>query len=178
MTERVKHLAAVQSARTLMTYLSLPTEIDTWPIIRWAWREGKRVLVPRIEPGPPGVETPMRERRMAAVALRPAEIDSVAKHPDVRTGPLGILEVGGAEPTPPSEIDVILAPCQAVDRSGNRLGKGGGFFDRFLADSAVRAKRIVLAFHVQVLDEVPVEPCDQRVEMAVTDAEILSFNKA
>jgi 5-formyltetrahydrofolate cyclo-ligase len=66
-------------------------------------------------------------------------------------------------------------PCQAVDRRGNRLGKGGGFFDRFLKMPGLRASRIVLAFHEQVLDEVPVDKNDLPVDMAVTDTEVVPF---
>jgi 5-formyltetrahydrofolate cyclo-ligase len=81
--------------------------------------------------------------------------------------------------TPPldvSEIDVALVPCQAVDRSGNRLGKGGGFFDRFLARPDFRAQPIALAFHEQVIDQVPVTGDDRPVSMIVTDTEVLSFD--
>ncbi|HET6441826.1 MAG TPA: 5-formyltetrahydrofolate cyclo-ligase, partial [Phycisphaerae bacterium] len=83
--------------------------------------------------------------------------------------------VPDADPIPVCEIDVVLAPCQAVDRSGNRLGKGGGFYDRFLARPDLRACIIAVAFQEQVLDEVPVGENDCRVQMVVTDAEVLSF---
>ena len=114
---------------------------------------------------------------MVAVLLAPADVEGVATHPAVRPGPLGILEVPDAPPLAASEIDVLLMPCQAVDRRGNRLGKGGGFFDRFLALPGLRAARIVLAFHEQVLDEVPVGENDVPVEMVVSDAEVLTFGK-
>jgi 5-formyltetrahydrofolate cyclo-ligase len=168
--QRVAGLPVVQAARTLMAFLSLPTEIDTWPLIRWAWGEGKRIAVPRIEAGgSPG------ERTMTAVILPPADVEGVAMHPAVRPGPLGILEVLGAPPLAAAELDVLLMPCHAVDRRGNRLGKGGGFFDRFLKVPGLRAARIVLAFHEQVLDEVPVGEHDVPVEMIVSDAEVLTF---
>ena len=197
-TQRLMNLPAVRAARTLMVFLSLPTEIDTWPIIGWAWREGKRVAVPRIEAGRPskaspagagspnlgrrawsssgGANGPLERRDMVAVALEPADVEGVAAHPAVRPGPLGILQVPDALPLDVSEIDVALVPCQAVDRSGNRLGKGGGFFDRFLARPDFRAQSIALAFHEQVLDQVPVTQFDRPVSMVVTDAEVLSFS--
>ena len=184
--QRVAGLPVVQAARTLMAFLSLPTEIDTWPLIRWAWGEGKRIAVPRIEAGgSPGVRTPEGGRAtwhsrprlciMTAVILPPADVEGIAMHPAVRPGPLGILEVLGAPPLAAAELDVLLMPCQAVDRHGNRLGKGGGFFDRFLKAPGLRAARIVLAFREQVLDEVPVGEHDVPVEMIVSDAEVLTF---
>ena len=175
--QRLANLPSVRAARTLMAFLSLPTEIDTWPTIRWAWQEGKRILVPRIEPAGAGPEVPMTQRDMVAVVLRAADVEGVASHPDVRSGALSILEVPGASAVPVSEIDVLLMPCQAVDRAGNRLGKGGGFFDRFLARPDLKAERIVIAFHEQIFDEVPVTETDLPVDRIVTDGEVLEFNR-
>lgn len=177
LAQKLASLPQVRQARTLMAFLSLPTEIDTWPIIRWAWREGKRVAVPRIEPGPAGAGTPITERLMVAVLLAPADVPVAGDHPAVRPGALGILDAPEAPVVPPHEIDVVLAPCQAVDRLGNRLGKGGGFYDRFLADPQLRAARIVIAYHEQVLDQVPTAAWDCPVPMIVTDTEILTFGK-
>jgi 5-formyltetrahydrofolate cyclo-ligase len=175
--QRLMNLPQVRAARTLMAFVSLPTEIDTWPIIRWAWKEGKQVVIPRIEPAPAGASEPKSRPEMVAVRLPPADVDSLDAHPALRPGMLGILDVPDAPPAPACEIDVVLVPCQAVDRSGNRLGKGGGYFDRFLARPDLRAEAIVLAFHEQVLDEVPVCDGDHPVRMVVTDAEVLVFNQ-
>jgi 5-formyltetrahydrofolate cyclo-ligase len=175
--QRLTNLPSVRAARTLMLFLSLPTEIDTWPIIRWAWQEGKRVAVPRIEPAGAGPEVPMTKRDMVAVLLRAADIEGIASHPDVRLGAMGILEVFDAAPIAAAELDVLVMPCQAVDRAGNRLGKGGGFFDRFLVLPNFRAARIVVAFHEQIFDEVPVVATDQRIDMVVTDGEVLTFKR-
>jgi len=164
---------AVAQARTLMAFLSLPTEIDTWPVIRWAWQHGKRIAIPRIQTGPDGDRTPPNRRDMVAVWLEKAGVSKASTHPHVRPGPLGILHAPDAPVVPPGRIDVVLLPCQAVDRRGNRLGKGGGFYDRFLARADVTAKRIAVAFRRQVLDAVPVTDNDQRVDMVVTDGEVL-----
>jgi 5-formyltetrahydrofolate cyclo-ligase len=69
-------------------------------------------------------------------------------------------------------------PCQAVDRAGNRLGKGGGFYDRFLSLPDMRAERIAAAFHEQIFDEVPVAATDQPIDKVVTDGEVLTFNRS
>jgi 5-formyltetrahydrofolate cyclo-ligase len=177
LAQKLASLPEIRQARTLMAFLSLPTEIDTWPIIRWAWREGKRVAVPRIELGPAGAGTPITERPMVAVLLAPADVPAAGDHPAVRPGALGILDAPEAPVVPPHEIDVVLAPCQAADRLGNRLGKGGGFYDRFLADPQLRAAKIVIAYHEQVLDQVPTAAWDYPVPMIVTDTEILTFGK-
>jgi len=171
-------LPPVTQAATIMAFLSLPTEIDTWPTIRWAWDRGKRVAIPRIEPGPEDADTPAHERAMRPVLLEAADVEFVAAHPAVRTGAFGILTAPDAPTVPPAEIDVVLVPCQAVDRKGNRLGKGGGCYDRFLGRPEVRATRIALVFQEQVLDAVPVGEADQPLDMIVTEGEVLRFNRA
>jgi 5-formyltetrahydrofolate cyclo-ligase len=170
-------VSAVAEAGTLMAFLSLPTEIDTWPVIRWAWERGKRVAIPRIEPGADAEQGPPDRRSMAAVLLEEADVPEASGHPAVRPGPLGILDAPDAPIVPPGEIDVVLLPCQAVDRRGNRLGKGGGFYDRFLAQPDLRAARIAIGFREQVLDEVPVAGHDQPIDMVVTDNEVLVFER-
>jgi len=177
LAENLAEVPAVAQARTLMAFLSLPTEIDTWPVIRWAWQHGKRIAIPRILTGPDGDRTPTDRRDMVAVLLEKADASNVSAHPHVRPGPLGILHAPDAPVVPPGRIDVVLLPCQAVDRRGNRLGKGGGFYDRFLAQADVTAKRIAVAFRRQVLDAVPVTDNDQRVDMVVTDGEVLVFER-
>jgi 5-formyltetrahydrofolate cyclo-ligase len=171
--QKLTQVPEVRAARTLMLFLSLPSEIDTWPIIRWAWREGKRVVVPRVETSAPGREKLLEERDMTPVLLAQADIQAIHQHPGIRPGPLGILDVPDAPEVPASEIDVVLVPCLAVDREGNRLGRGGGFYDRFLSRSDLRAKPIVIAVQEQLFDEVPVNPRDRRVAMVVTDAETI-----
>jgi 5-formyltetrahydrofolate cyclo-ligase len=170
-------LPAVAEAGTVMVFLSLPTEIDTWPVIRWAWDRGKRVAVPRIQPGRGGNDTPVRDRPMVPVLLAAADVASVSAHPAVRPGAFGILTAPQAPTVPPEEIDVVLVPCQAVDRKGNRLGRGGGFYDRFLAGPGMRAVRIAPALKEQVLDAVPVTERDEPMDMIVTEGEVLRFHR-
>ena len=173
--QRLARLQIVRRARTLMVFLSLPTEIDTWPIIRWAWTEGKRVAVPRVEPPLAECGKDLAGHEIVPVVLEPADVAGPAEHPAVRPGALGILEVPDAPAIPAAEIDLVLAPCRAIDRAGNRLGKGGGFYDRFLARPDLRAGVIAVAFQEQVLDEVPVTETDCRVARIVTDAETISI---
>lgn len=111
-----------------------------------------------------------------AVLLEAAEVDAISAHPAVRNGPLGILHPHRAPLVPNAEIDIVLVPCQAVDRLGNRLGKGGGFYDRFLARPDLKAEAIVIAFSEQLLDEVPTAKWDRRVARVVTDAETICFD--
>ena len=124
LAQRLAGIPAVREAKVLMAFLSLPSEIDTWPIIRWAWSEGKRVVVPRVEPSGQSAP-PITERSIVPVLFPEAPVESVGAHPAVRGGELGILTVPDGRPVPVAELDAVLVPCQAVDRRGYRLGKGG-----------------------------------------------------
>ncbi|MBL7221455.1 MAG: 5-formyltetrahydrofolate cyclo-ligase [Phycisphaerae bacterium] len=144
-------------AGSVMIFLPIPGEIDAVDIARAAWSAGKRVAVPKIRA--PGV--------MDAV-----EIHSLDK--DLAPGAMDILEPTGNEVLAASELDLIVAPAMAYDRRGNRLGRGGGYYDRFIsqADGCLVCG---LAFDGQLLDELPAEPHDQPVNMLATNVEFLRF---
>ena len=70
-----------------------------------------------------------------------------------------------------TEIDCVITPGFAFDIYKNRLGKGGGFYDKFLS-SAVNAKKVALAYDFQIVDKVPVEPHDWTVDVIITPTKI------
>lgn len=86
----------------------------------------------------------------------------------VRVGEKNIREPTSGEVVPIGEIDLLLVPGVAFDRSGHRLGRGGGFYDRILADPALRAMRCGVAFECQMVERVPTEQHDQLVQVIVT----------
>ncbi len=83
----------------------------------------------------------------------------------------------GAAEVPATEIDVVVVPGLGFDRSGNRIGRGAGFYDRFFGglsgSGAGRPVRVAVAFDQQVVDAVPVEGHDARVEWIVTPTEVI-----
>jgi 5-formyltetrahydrofolate cyclo-ligase len=74
---------------------------------------------------------------------------------------------GSAQIVAPSEIDLILVPGVAFTREGERLGRGGGYYDRFLAQREVRAVKIGICFVEQLVDELPIDPHDARVDCVI-----------
>ena len=144
-------------ARSVMIFLPMPGEIDARDIARAAWSAGKRVAAPKIRA--PGL--------MDAVEIRSLE-------QDLAPGAMNILEPTGNDILASDELDLIVAPALAFDRRGARLGRGGGFYDRFIArhDGALVCG---LAFCAQLLDELPAEPHDQPMNMLATNAEFLRF---
>jgi len=185
-TRHLVRLIPVAEAGTIMVFLSMPPEVDTWPLIRWAWRRGKRIAVPRLVRNTPDAEAGARVQSMVAVRLAPADVARAADHPAVRSllppdayapGAYGILTVPGAPVVPPGEIGVVLVPSVAIDRRGNRLGRGGGCYDRFLAQPDLRAARIAPAFASQVVDHVPTDAHDVPVDRVVTAGGVLRFER-
>ncbi|MBL7134391.1 MAG: 5-formyltetrahydrofolate cyclo-ligase [Phycisphaerae bacterium] len=156
--ESLLALAEYQQARSVMLYAPIAGEVDCRPIAVAAWKDGKTVLLPRVT---------WAERHMVAVP-----VDSL-NHPVV-TGRNSLREPEG-EPWPVERIDLIVVPGLAYDRLGNRLGRGGGFYDRFLARATLAAHTCGLAFSIQMVRELPVHPNDYPVKVLVTDKEVLRF---
>ena len=89
-------------------------------------------------------------------------------------GAFGIREPGGTGMAVlPGTTALVFMPALAVDRAGNRLGHGGGFYDRAMLDLPTQADggppRVALVFADEVLDAVPIEPHDLRVDAVITD---------
>jgi 5-formyltetrahydrofolate cyclo-ligase len=148
-------------ARTVMLFLPMSAEADTGPIAQAAWRDGKTVLGPHID--------------WASRTILATEIASLSEGVD--TSRLGVPNPKLGRTWRPADIDLIVAPALAIDRRGNRLGRGGGYYDRFLAQEGLRAVACALVFAEQLLDELPHLPHDRSVDMVVTDREVLRFGE-
>ena len=147
-------------AEVIMVFLSLPLEIDTTPLVLRAWQSRKRVLAPKVS---------WNQRRML-----PIEIRSLTE--DLTVSTMGIREPLTGVPFPISLIDLVIVPGLGFDEYGNRLGRGRGFFDRFLAHPEFTGISCALAFEEQITPQVPVGPLDRHVNMLVTDAKARRFN--
>ncbi|MFS4487816.1 5-formyltetrahydrofolate cyclo-ligase [Dietzia kunjamensis] len=88
------------------------------------------------------------------------------------------IPVPSAPPAGPefiSEADLVLVPAVAVDRTGNRLGRGGGYYDRSLALTGPRTRMLALLDSENVVDHVPAEPHDRPVDGVITPEAVLDF---
>jgi 5-formyltetrahydrofolate cyclo-ligase len=146
-----------QSASIVMMYVSLPQELDTSEAILHAWQLGKTVAVPKIS---------WQQRHMIPVQINSLETG-------FSTGAGGLRNPTAGVPIPFGEIDLVVAPALGYDRHGNRLGRGGSFYDRFFVNKDVRASRCGLAFAEQIVDSIPVTENDEPVSFLVTDEEII-----
>ena len=148
-------------AKILMAYIPLPDELDIGSVLRSAWQDGKTVAMPRI----------IWEKH---------ELKPIVTHNldgDLMAGRHGLREPAGRQEIGPEQIDLVIIPAVGFDRRGHRMGRGGGFYDRFLARPRLRAKTVGITFNQQVLDEIPVLSHDQRVQMVVTDVGVQRCKK-
>lgn len=129
---------AYQKANSVFCYVSIKKEPDTRVLMQKILDDGKRLCVPRCKD----------DGSMAAVAVRDLA--------ELKTGLFGIPEPPEtASPVSPDEIDLMIVPALAADEHGNRLGKGKGYYDRFLQG---RTKGIwIVTFFIRKL---PMEPHD------------------
>jgi len=147
-----------QAARTVLGYAPIPGELDVWPLLIAGLNAGKRLSLPRFV-------GPSIGKADAPASYVPCEIVSPEK--DLCPGQFGIREP--AQWCPQFELnrlDFTLVPGVAFDLQGRRLGRGKGFYDRMLA--AVRGTICGVAFDEQIVEEVPIEPHDTRVNCILT----------
>lgn len=174
----VKHLLEFEPfkrAETLMAYVAMEMEVDPWTLVREAWALGKRVVLPRIHPPLEGPKVPSdHNHHLRAFELRQQNVDDPQDHADLRPDMMGILEPKeSAAEAHVRDIDLVVVPCVAYDRRGCRLGRGGGFYDRFLAHGEFRGLAVGLAFSEQVFKSLPTCPHDQAVAYVATESGIL-----
>ena len=150
-----------KKAEIIMVFLSLTTELDTTPLVLRAWQDRKRVLAPKVS---------WEQRRMMPIEIRSLTHDLAETALDIRE------PVAGA-PIPVSLIDLVIVPGLGFDEQGNRLGRGRGFYDRFLAHPENRAVKCAVAFEEQLCPEVPCDPLDVRVDMLVTASKVRRIKK-
>lgn len=140
------------SAKTVLLFASMRTEVDTGPLERRARLEGKRVACPRMTEGAADLDPRLWE-------------DGVAPYEQGRLAPEPPPD---APPCPLAEIDLVLVPALALDPRGARIGYGRGLYDRLLTRMP-RARRVAVAFDFQIIAEVPETAGDERVHLIVTD---------
>jgi 5-formyltetrahydrofolate cyclo-ligase len=157
-TARLEELVGTTEAESLSCYLSMPNEPNTRPFVNWAEARGIRVLFPVT-----------REDGLLDWTVGEDETESIGLHgvplPDGELlGPMAI-----------NDVDLILVPAAAVDRTGMRLGWGRGFFDKTLGSMEKCPPVYAVVFDSEFVDEVPREVHDQAVNGVVTPTRIIAF---
>jgi 5-formyltetrahydrofolate cyclo-ligase len=146
-------LPEIRTARVVMLFSSFGSEVPTGPMIERLRERGITIALPRIEDGD----------------LVPV---TYALGDPVRPTSFGAIEPARPDALDPGSLDVVVVPGVAFDRSGRRVGYGGGYYDRFLRDLAVF--RAGIAFSLQVIDgRLPAGNFDLPVHAIVTEEETI-----
>ena len=144
---RMEDYARYRAARTVMLYHPLWDEVDTRPLIQHALSGGKRVILPTVH----------------GDDIVTVEVTAATEW---REGDFGILEP--VAPPYDGTIDLVVVPGVAFDSNGGRLGRGRGYYDRFLAKHP-EATRIGICFDFQIVDSVPREPFDLTMHAVIAE---------
>ncbi|MCI7139745.1 5-formyltetrahydrofolate cyclo-ligase [Alistipes sp.] len=147
---RVEQLPEFAAAGTVAFFCALNDEPETLPaLVRWSGL-GKRIVVPRVE-----------GERMEFFEYTPETLCA---------GAFGISEPGaGAVLCPPAEIDLVVVPGTAFSPQGARMGRGRGYYDRYLSRSDFRGAKIGVCYAHQLVGKLPVEPHDVAMDRVVTE---------
>jgi len=157
--EALFSLSEVRRAKRVLLFYSFGSEVDTSGMAGRVLGAGKSLLLPFLHAGV-----------MEAAEVRPGEA-------------LTLTAYGPREPVrrvavDPSSVDVVVTPGLAFDRRGHRLGYGAGHYDRYLGRLGRGAARIGVGFSIQVVDRVPTGPGDQRLDLVVTDDEVIYCHRS
>ena len=160
-TRQLLALPQYQQSRRVSVYLSMPDEIQTGDIVADLLRAGKLCYIPRYESGSSHMDM-VRLQSAADLAALPVTKWNI-QQPALDEQREEALQTGG--------LDLILMPGLAFSRAGHRLGRGRGYYDRYLARCRETQQRppvtVALAFSEQLVDEVPVEQTDVPVDLVL-----------
>jgi len=151
-----------QNASMVMMFLSLPHEVDTSEAILHAWQLGKAIAVPKVS---------FQQRHMIAVQINSLETGISTEKSGLRNPIAGV-------PVAFEEIDLVVTPALGFDKKGNRLGRGGAYYDRFFANTQLKASRCGFGFNEQLVETIPVAEHDEPVDILVTEKEIIYIKES
>ncbi|SFJ72903.1 5-formyltetrahydrofolate cyclo-ligase [Thermoflavimicrobium dichotomicum] len=146
-------------ADMILFYMAFRNEVNVGLAMEEAWKTGKKVVLPRVNP---------KERTMSCY-----QVESFA---ELKPGSYGILEPP-ADPEKevhPAELSLVVVPGVAFDHQGYRLGYGGGYYDRFFSQYP-SCLRVGVAYPEQIVETVYPESHDQPLNYLVTSQGIFNF---
>lgn len=148
-------------AKNIFIYISFDKEIETKRIINKALNDEKNVYIPKIY---------RHDKSMKAIRLKSSE--------DLKENSMGILEpIEDSDYINKEEIDLIIVPGVVFDLNGNRIGYGGGYYDRYLEDIKEVSNKVVLAYDLQVVDFIEPESHDINIDYIITNTKFRKILK-
>ncbi|MFM6971892.1 MAG: 5-formyltetrahydrofolate cyclo-ligase [Rhodoluna sp.] len=152
---QLAELCLANGCARIACYLPFGNEPDTELFIDWAIENNIEVLLPVSKPD--GI------------------LEWVNYSGETIDGIFGFSEAAG-DVVPFDKVDLLIIPALAIDKSGNRMGKGKGYYDRAMADIAELPPVVAVVFDDELVDGLPVEPHDRKVNAVVTPSQIVHFD--
>lgn len=152
--ENLQKSGAFSAAKTVALYKALPGEVQLENLFSICWNLGKETCIPVFNPN-----------------LRVYEMAAVDRNTRYETGNYGVVEPRSPSLVELNRIDLIVVPGVAFDIEGNRLGRGGGYYDRFL--DGFCGVTAAVAFEFQIFPAIPHEVHDRSVNYIVTESKIV-----
>jgi 5-formyltetrahydrofolate cyclo-ligase len=156
-------LPEYKKAATVMYFLNFGKEVRTLDMVPVTLSHGKRVVAPK---------TVHRERRMLLSEIIDTETDlapGLWNIPEPKPDRLRLMDA--------TSIDLVIVPGVAFDERGNRLGYGGGYYDRFFTELREDVPLVAVTFELQVLPAIPVMSWDRRVDLVVTEKRVIDCRR-
>ncbi len=157
--ERLLSLDEIKHAGSIFFFASFRSEVDTFAMVKQSLKDGKQAVFPNVD----------RERH----DLLLYEVKDVE---ELVPGYMGIPEpsvLSGERMADINAVDAVIIPGAGFDTEGNRIGYGGGYYDRLLSSLSRAVPVIAPAYEEQVVKSVPAEPHDMRVNVIVTDRRLI-----
>ena len=149
-------LCLINGAKKIACYLAFANEPDTELFIDWALENEIEVLAP--------------------VSKESGDLEWVRFNGETAPGILGFHEPVGAI-VDASDVDLMIIPAMAIDQKGNRIGKGKGFYDRYLATLSATPPLVAVVYDEELLESIPAEPHDKLIDAVVTPSQTVRFNQ-
>ncbi len=152
--QNLDKIETLKSSELIGVYSSKDHEIETKNLINKLFKENKKIFLPKIQDN----------------QLLFKEIKSLN---DLELGKFKILEPKlTCKTINPNNLDLLIIPCIAIDTNGNRLGRGGGFYDKLLQNHP-EIKTLCLAHEAQLIEKIPTEKHDKKVDLVITEKRII-----
>lgn len=149
-----------KNSTEIFIYVSYNSEVDTKNIIKKALEDNKRIYVPKVD---------LKHKTMDALNINSLDELSVNNY--------GILEPKSVDKTKfPNKLDLIIMPGVAFDRKGNRIGYGGGYYDKFISKITYIVNKVALAYEIQIATSIQSEEHDINPDYIITNKEVIKVN--
>ena len=153
-------LDEVKNSSSIFLYVNFRSEVETMPLLQALLDAGKTVSVPI---------TLVDDHRLDAIRITDPASQLEPGYCDIPEPAARILESNLVQP---ENLDVILLPGSVFDERCGRFGYGGGFYDRFVS-KVPQAKRIGVAFELQIVDKAPLQDHDELLDLVVTEERVI-----